>query len=76
MDLTQGNQWASLKILVVDDNPVDRGHALSIIHRYKQSTYTANDGCECLDSLSKYPIDLIFMDIHLEDENSFDIFIT
>lgn len=50
------------KILVVDDNAINRKLMEEIATRLGSEVYSASDGEEAIKVFSKYPVDLIFID--------------
>lgn len=53
------------KILVVDDNIVNRQVAKSILEIYGLEIETADDGIDAVEKLQDTPFDLVLMDIHM-----------
>lgn len=68
-----------MKILVVDDEPLARTELLYLIKKSPRlknqpvTLYQAEDIKEAQGILLKYPIDLLFLDISLNDENGFEL---
>lgn len=62
----------SLKILVVEDNQINRTVAKGLLERLGHTITTANDGQEALDQLTNHEIDLIMMDIHMPVMNGLE----
>ena len=62
------NQWKGLRILVVDDNPLNRAVAEGMLHALGLLTETAEDGAQALDKLQavgpRY-FDCVLMDIQM-----------
>ncbi|MBF0179898.1 MAG: response regulator [Magnetococcales bacterium] len=58
---------ATLHILVVDDNPINRQVAGSILKTAGHGVTTAQDGEEALDAWEKGSFDVILMDLNLPD---------
>ncbi len=54
-----------LKILVVEDNPVNQLVAVKILEKLGYRAEVAANGREALDSLAKIPFDLVFMDCQM-----------
>lgn len=52
-----------LKVLVVDDEPIDKKVLQYILQKYGHDVYTANNGKEAIEIYNKTQLDLIFMDI-------------
>ena len=53
------------RILIVEDEPVNRLALKRLLQKRGHSATTANDGQECLDALETETFDLIFMDIQM-----------
>jgi CheY-like chemotaxis protein/anti-sigma regulatory factor (Ser/Thr protein kinase) len=67
-------QSEQLKILVVEDNPINQKVARILLEEQGCRVSLANDGAEALTQLFNDPgFSLIFMDIGLPDSNGFDI---
>ena len=52
-----------LKLLVVDDEPINQKVLQYILQKYGHNVYTANNGKESIEIYNKTRLDLIFMDI-------------
>lgn len=52
-----------LKVLVVDDEPINQKVLQCILLKYGHDVYTANNGEEAIRIYNKIRLDLIFMDI-------------
>lgn len=62
------------RILIVDDEPATRCAAKGMLEKIGDlQIVEASNGAECLECLSKYPIDVILLDIHLPDMNGFEV---
>lgn len=57
--------FSSYKILVVDDNLVNRQVALSFLEAYEFTVSQAVNGKDALEKLDEEPFDLVLMDIHM-----------
>ena len=56
-----------LRILLAEDNPINRQLAVMILDKMGYSCAVAENGKEVLDQLQKEPFDLIFMDIQMPE---------
>ncbi|QQL49953.1 response regulator [Mucilaginibacter ginkgonis] len=68
----QLNPLENIRILVVDDNAVNRIVTQKILSGWKISVDTADDGFMALDKLREYSYDLILMDIHMPKMNGLE----
>lgn len=53
------------RVLVVDDNEINRILAKKVLSRYEMECFTANDGAEAIERLKEKDIDVVLMDIHM-----------
>lgn len=56
-----------LKILLVEDNPVNQKLATKILEKMGYQVNVSNNGLECLDAVRKTKYDLIFMDVQMPE---------
>jgi CheY-like chemotaxis protein/HPt (histidine-containing phosphotransfer) domain-containing protein len=57
---------ANIKVLVVEDNPVNQKVAMGMLKRLGiDASYIAENGQEAIDKLMKYDFDLVFMDMQM-----------
>ncbi len=63
---------AGKKIMVVDDNEMNRLVACTILHNYGAETIEAGNGKEAFDYLTQYKVDLVLMDIQMPVMNGFE----
>ncbi|MEO9383365.1 ATP-binding protein [Chromobacterium phragmitis] len=54
-----------LRILVVDDNAVNRKYLQALLERLNQQPTLASDGLEALSLAAGQPFDLVLMDLHM-----------
>ncbi len=66
------NMLAGKKILVVDDNEMNRLLATTILANYAAETVEAGNGQESVEYLEKNKVDLVLMDIQMPVMNGFD----
>ncbi|MBP2292925.1 PAS domain S-box protein [Azospirillum rugosum] len=55
----------SLRVLAVDDNPVNRDIVRAMLQRAGHSVVTATDGAEAVQIAAREPFDLVLMDIQM-----------
>jgi CheY-like chemotaxis protein len=60
------------KILIVEDNKVNRMIADKILRNMKFDPVCVESGEECIKAIKKESFDLIFMDCHMPDMNGFE----
>ena len=60
------------RVLVVDDNPVNRMVAARLIQRNGHSVQLANDGRQALTLFKKEPFDLVLMDVQMPEMDGFE----
>jgi signal transduction histidine kinase len=60
------------KILIVEDNKVNRMVAEKILRNMKFDSICASSGKECIEAIKKETFDLIFMDCHMPDMDGFE----
>lgn len=61
----------SLRILVVDDNPVNREVAAGFLKRWGHSVTLANNGLEAVEQVKAKKIDLVLMDLQMPEMDGF-----
>ncbi|AUH50939.1 hybrid sensor histidine kinase/response regulator [Chromobacterium sp. ATCC 53434] len=54
-----------LRILVVDDNAVNRKYMQALLERMNQMPVLAEDGPQALETAAAQPFDLVLMDLHM-----------
>lgn len=57
----------SLRILLVEDVPVNQMVALKMLQRLGYRADVANNGLEAIDSLQRQPYDIVFMDVQMPE---------
>ncbi|MBC7905382.1 MAG: response regulator [Rhodospirillaceae bacterium] len=60
-----GHCGVSLRILVVEDNPVNQRVAVGMLARQRHVVVTADNGAEGIERLQAEPFDLVLMDRHM-----------
>lgn len=60
------------KLLLAEDNAINREVAAELLHGVGLSVDTAVDGRDALDKAERYPYDLILMDIHMPNMDGLD----
>jgi len=63
-EYTSGSNYfaENAKVLVVDDNEINRRVVKGFLKATKMQVYEASSGQECIDMVSKYKYDLVFLD--------------
>src|SRR5260370_28335142 len=56
---------SSLRVLLVEDNPVNQRLASRLLEKRGHSVVVAADGLEALDAVGKEKFDLVFIDVQL-----------
>lgn len=64
-EIEQDVDFSGLKVLLVEDNPINRLIAEKTLNAENIVVTTANDGVECLDLLNKQEFDIVLMDIQM-----------
>jgi two-component system sensor histidine kinase/response regulator len=57
----------ALRVLVVEDNPVNQQLALHLLERRGHSAMVAENGREALSAIEKYKFDLVLMDVQMPE---------
>jgi len=65
-------QPPALRLLVVEDNPVNLRVALALLMAEDHNVLSALDGKQALDVLEKNKIDAIFMDVHMPNMDGYE----
>lgn len=63
----------SLRILLVDDDPILREFAIVHLSSETAEVRTAADGVEALEMLERSPVDLILLDLEMPKMDGFDV---
>ncbi len=63
----------SLKILLVDDDPILREFAIVHLSSETAKVLTAADGVEALEILDRSPVDLVLLDLEMPKMDGFDV---
>jgi signal transduction histidine kinase/CheY-like chemotaxis protein len=62
----------NLRILLAEDNPVNRQVAVRILEKAGHSVSTADNGRQALNALRKHEFDLILMDVQMPEMDGFE----
>jgi PAS domain S-box-containing protein len=62
----------SLRILLVEDNIINRAVATALLQKQGHTLVQAANGHEALDAAAREPFDIIFMDVQLPEMDGFD----
>lgn len=63
---------SALRILVVEDNPVNQKVAAALLNKWSYEIVTAGNGIEALAKLKTTPVDLVLMDIQMPQMDGFE----
>jgi PAS domain S-box-containing protein len=67
------NSLSEGKILVVDDNEINRMLARRVLNKYGFEVIEAQGGLEALELLKTMDIDLVLMDVHMPDMSGYEV---
>ncbi|WP_350608690.1 response regulator, partial [Pseudoalteromonas sp. MER144-MNA-CIBAN-0113] len=56
---------AGIKVLVVEDNSINRLIVTNILENSGAQVYLVDNGLECIQTVKLEPFDIILMDIHM-----------
>ncbi len=68
----QERSLEGLRVLVVDDNPINLQIARQMLAQWGAHVTTADSGTDCLRQCAERPFDLILMDIQMPDIDGFE----
>ncbi len=60
------------RVLVAEDNPVNRKVAIRMLEKFGCTVETAGDGSEAVDMCSRMPFDIVFMDCQMPEMDGYD----
>jgi CheY-like chemotaxis protein len=60
------------RVLVAEDNPVNRRVAIRMLEKLGCTVETAGDGAEALDMYGRLPFDMVFMDCQMPEMDGYD----
>jgi signal transduction histidine kinase/AmiR/NasT family two-component response regulator len=60
------------RVLVAEDNPVNRRVAIRMLEKLGCTVETAGDGAEALDMYGRLPFDILFMDCQMPEMDGYD----
>ena len=66
LDSTMAQRWP-LRILLTDDNVINRKVALRLLHQLGYKADAANNGLEAIRAVEQKPYDVIFMDVQMPE---------
>lgn len=64
-DITETIDNDSIKVLIVEDNPINRTVQKRLVEQKGYTAYTANNGQEALNSLEENAVDVVLMDCQM-----------
>ncbi len=67
------NRWRELKVLVVEDNPINQILAERLVRKRGCGVFIANNGREALAALEDRKFDLILMDIQMPEMSGIEV---
>ena len=70
--VNEATTWRGRRVLVVDDNSVNRLVARKLMQKLGFEVQLANDGREGVDAFNEGQFDLILMDLHMPELNGYD----
>jgi two-component system sensor histidine kinase/response regulator len=65
-------QFPGVRILVVEDNPVNQRVAVALLQRMGCHVDIAGNGLEALDALGRVSYDMVLMDVHMPEMNGIE----
>lgn len=71
--LPDSQQAAHVRILIVDDHPINRHLLSDQLHLFGFHTATADDGLDALDFLETHEVDIILSDVNMPNMNGYDL---
>jgi signal transduction histidine kinase/CheY-like chemotaxis protein/ligand-binding sensor domain-containing protein len=60
------------RVLVAEDNPVNRRLAIRMMEKFGCTVETAGDGAEAVDMCARLPFDIVFMDCQMPEMDGYD----
>ena len=69
---TFGHPLKDLRVLVVEDNPVNQMLIIRSLEQWQVTHLTANNGREAIELLEKQAVDLIIMDLQMPEMDGFE----
>jgi PAS domain S-box-containing protein len=72
VDVSAPARGKELRILLAEDNPINREVALEQLRRMGYSARTASDGSEALDAARGAPLDVILMDCQMPEMDGYE----
>ncbi len=62
----------SVRVLLAEDNAVNRQLAVRLLEKYGYSVVVATNGREALEALEKHPVDAVLMDVQMPEMDGFE----
>lgn len=68
----ENTSFGGLKVLLVEDNILNRRYATTLLKKWELTVYDANDGLEAISMSNERKYDLILMDIQMPNLNGYE----
>ena len=70
--IPQCDSYRALRVLMAEDNAVNRMLVARLLEKRGYSVVTVNDGHQALAALEKEPFDVVLMDVHMPSMGGFE----
>jgi signal transduction histidine kinase/CheY-like chemotaxis protein/HPt (histidine-containing phosphotransfer) domain-containing protein len=72
MEALEARAPAALRLLLVEDNPINQKLAVRLLEKRGHSVSVADNGMEAMEKLSRWDFDLVLMDIQMPEMDGFE----